>query len=192
MSVTEVEDGRRRRAADNREKTAKAMFDLIRETGEVPTAKEVADRAKLSRRTVFRLFEDIEDVQRAAMEMQRTEVMQRFPAPTGGPTRDARIDALVEHRTAIYEFIMPLRRVAERLKHRNALVRESQAKNRTLARMHLQGLFAKDLPDGEREVVLDALLAATSWSAWAHLRDDHGFDVERSKAAMRRTVAALL
>ncbi len=188
-----MEDGRRRRAVDNREKTAKAMFDLIRETGEVPTAKEVADRAKLSRRTVFRLFEDLEDVQRAAMEMQRAEVMRRFPPPTGGATRDARIEALVEHRTAIYEYIMPLRRVAERLKHRNALVRESQAKNRKLARAHLQGLFARDLPAGaDRDEVLDALLAATAWSAWAHLRDDHGFDVERSKAAMRRMVAALL
>ena len=169
------------------------MLDLIRETGEVPTAKEVADRAELSRRTVFRLFDDLEDVQRVAMEMQRAEVMQRFPAPTGGGALEARIDALVDHRSAVYEYIMPLRRVAERLKHRNTLIRESQAKNRMLARAHLQGLFAKDLPTGdEREPVVDGLLAATAWSAWAHLRDDHDLDVERCKAAMRRTVAALL
>jgi len=169
------------------------MFDLIRETGEVPTAKEVADRAKLSRRTVFRLFEDLEDVQRAAMEMQRAEVMARFPAPTGGGSLGERIDALVDHRGALYEFIMPLRRVAERLKHRSRLIRESQAKNRALARAHLEGLFADALPGGEeREPVVDALLAATAWCVWAHLRDDHGFDRERSKAAMRRSVAALL
>ena len=194
VHTPQVEDGRRRRAADNREKTARAMFDLIRETGEVPTAKEVADRAQLSRRTVFRLFEDLEDVQRAAMEMQRAEVMQRFPPPMGGGPLDERIDALVDHRSALYEFIMPLRRVAERLKHRNALIRESQAKNRKLANAHLLGLFAEDLPTepAAREAVIDGLLAATAWSAWAHLRDDHGFSIERSKAAMRRTVAALL
>jgi TetR/AcrR family transcriptional regulator of autoinduction and epiphytic fitness len=189
----QLQDGRRRRAAENREKTARAMFDLIRETGEVPTAKEVADRAKLSRRTVFRLFDDLEDVQRAAMEMQRAEVMARFPAPTGGGSLDGKIDALVQHRSALYEYIMPLRRVAERLKHRNRLVRESQATNRKLARAHLEGLFAADLPSGaEREAVVDALLVATAWSAWAHLRDDHGLDRERSKAAMRTAVAALL
>ena len=194
VSVPQVEDGRRRRASENREKTAKAMFELIRETGEVPTAKEVADRAKLSRRTVFRLFEDLEDVQRAAMEMQRAEVMERFPPPIGGATRDARIDALVDHRAGLYEFIMPLRRVAERLKHRNTLIQQSQATSRVLSRAHLQGLFAKDLPADEasREQVVDALLMATAWSAWAHLRDDHGFGVERSRAAMRRTVASLL
>lgn len=187
-------DGRRRRASENRAKTAKAMFDLIRETGEVPTAKAVADRAKLSRRTVFRLFEDIEDVQRAAMEMQRAEVMERFPAPMEGDTLEARVAALVDHRGALYEFIAPLRRVAERLKHRNALIAESQRKNRALARAHLQALFAADLParGTEREELLDALLAATAWSAWAHLRDDHGLSVERTKAAMRRLVFALL
>lgn len=194
MTEPHIEDGRRRRASENRAKTARAMFDLITETGEVPTAKEVADRAKLSRRTVFRLFEDLEDVQRAAMEMQRAEVMARFPAPTGGGSLSERIDALVEHRSALYEFIMPLRRVAERLKHRNRLIRQSQAKNRVLARAHLEGLFAEDLPaaKAEREPLVDAVLVATAWSAWAHLRDDHGFDVARSKAAMRRAVAALL
>ncbi len=88
---------------------------------------------------------------------------------------------------------MPLRRVAERLKHRNRLVRESQAKNRALARAHLEGLFATELSKApERERTVDALLVATAWSAWAHLRDDHGFGLERSKAAMRRAVAALL
>jgi len=194
MNTLRVADGRRRRAADNRIKTAKAMFDLIRETGEVPTAKEVADRARLSRRTVFRLFEDLEDVQRAAMEMQRAEVMERFPPPLSRGSLDERIHALVEHRSALYEYIMPLRRVAERLKHRNALVRESQAKNRRLARAHLLALFAKELPadPAAREALVDGLLVATAWSAWAHLRDDHRFSIERSKAAMKRTVAALL
>ena len=194
MTEAELQDGRHRRAEENRAKTAKAMFELIRETGEVPTAQEVALRANLSRRTVFRLFEDLEDVQRAAMEMQRAEVMRRFPAPRGADSVDARIDALVDHRSALYEYIMPLRRVAERLKHRNRLIRESQAKNRLLARAHLQALFADDLPTDavERETLLDALLIATAWSAWAHLRCDHDFSVERSKAAMRRLVAAAL
>ena len=63
---------------------AVGAYELVREgreEGNVPSAEEVAIRAGLSRRTVFRLFEDMESLHIAACDHQRAEVLARFPAP---------------------------------------------------------------------------------------------------------------
>lgn len=186
-------DGRRQRALMNRDKVARVL-ELINEQGEVPTARDVAERARLSRRTVFRLFENLDDVRGAASEIQRAEVIRRFPRPLGGPTLEARVDALVEHRSALYEHIMPTRRLTEAKKHRVAILRDFQAKSRAQLRLHLEAHLGPDLPADatERSALLDAVQVATSWHSWAQLRDDHGYDVGHAQAVVRRMALALL
>ena len=90
------EDGRSRRRHLNREKVIRALIDLIREGDLKPTVDKIADRAELSHRSVFRYFDDLNDLARAAFE---TEFRDALPLAVvediGVGPLDDRIDRLV-------------------------------------------------------------------------------------------------
>ncbi len=186
-------DGRRARAEDSRRRATGAMLELIRETGEVPTADAIAERAGLSRRTVFRLFEDLDDLRRSAVARQREEVWRRFPPPAPSGERDADVEALVAHRAAVYEFIAPVRRVADRLEPQ-AVFLDARALARQAHRLHVELMIGPYLPIGavDRRDHLDAAAVATSWQAWRALRDELGHDAAHAERVTRVSVLALL
>lgn len=55
-------DGRRQRSTQSSDLIAKATIEIINEGNLNPTAKEVAKRAGVGTRTVFRQYEDMEDL----------------------------------------------------------------------------------------------------------------------------------
>ena len=65
-------DGRRARGQANRNKLVAAMIELVREGSIAPTAEQVAARANVALRTVFRHFDDMESLYREI----DTEIMQ--------------------------------------------------------------------------------------------------------------------
>ena len=73
-------DGRRVRSERSRAMIARAMLDLVRETRAMPTMDTVADRANVSRRSVFRHYTDTSELLSAAFEMQRAEIFSHFKA----------------------------------------------------------------------------------------------------------------
>ena len=60
-SITKV-DGRRQRSSQSSDLIAQACIEIINEGNLNPTAKEVARRAGVGTRTVFRQYEDMEDL----------------------------------------------------------------------------------------------------------------------------------
>ncbi|MEM6994091.1 MAG: TetR/AcrR family transcriptional regulator, partial [Myxococcota bacterium] len=120
--MPEQRDGRHMRSEQSRRDVVQAVVDSIRERGEMPIAEDIATRAGVSRRTVFRLFDDLETLHHAAEATLRSEVLARFPPP--GPARSlaAGLDAIVAHRCDVYEYIRPFRRLADRLAHEQPVV----------------------------------------------------------------------
>ncbi|MFW6262358.1 MAG: TetR/AcrR family transcriptional regulator [Spirochaetota bacterium] len=195
MPESPVADGRRTRQLENKAKVIRAMLDLLRETGEVPSVEDVADRAHVSRRSVFRFFANRELLLRATIDLMSAEVRERFPMPepSGGPIAD-RIARFVEHRADYYEFITPVRRIAERKKDVAAPIREAQARARTAEREHIAAYFA-DLgprPGNDRERWIDAVWLVASWNAWAALRLDYGRSVGQAREVVERSLRAIV
>ncbi|MBV8463124.1 MAG: helix-turn-helix transcriptional regulator, partial [Acidimicrobiales bacterium] len=60
-------DGRRRRRLTNRGTVVDALLDLYREGNLRPSTDEIAERAGLSPRSLFRYFEDVDDLAGAAV-----------------------------------------------------------------------------------------------------------------------------
>jgi len=63
------------------------------------------------------------------------------------------------------------------------------------AAAEVERVFRRELEPlerGERAVLQAALTAASGWTAWQAYRAHQGLGVERSRAAMRATLAALL
>ncbi len=71
-------DGRRQRSDASRRKIALAMLDLLREGEADPSADLVAERAGVGRRTVFRLFSDMEGVFREMHAIMASRLTPEF------------------------------------------------------------------------------------------------------------------
>ena len=89
-------DGRSLRRKRNRDAVISALIELIQEGDLTPTVAKIADRAAVSHRSVFRYFDDLNDLARTAIE---TEFRKAWPLSVipnvGAGTLDERIDAVV-------------------------------------------------------------------------------------------------
>lgn len=71
MSVTKIADGRRKRGDQSRRQIVDAMIELVRSGEMSPSAAQVAERAGVGLRTVFRHFDEMEILYREMAEVIR-------------------------------------------------------------------------------------------------------------------------
>ena len=142
-------DGRRLRAARNYEAVVGAVLDIVRECPPnaiyLPSAAEVAARARVSERTVFRHFADLDALfVAAASRIRPVQQIYLDPRPDA-PGLDDRIEVLVGLRAKLYERIAPIRRVAIYLSQTHPLVVEQLAEAYATARAQVADVFAPEL-----------------------------------------------
>lgn len=189
-------DGRRLRAARNREAVVVAVLDIIRQQngGPIPGAAEVALRAGVSERTVFRHFADLETLFFAAAQHQRPIIAGYLTPRPDQKELDKRITALVRLRSRMYEDIGAVRRVAMRLvaAHPSLAVAITEASK--AERQQVADTFERELAKAgpKRPALLDQLDLVTGWSSWEHLRTQQGYSAERARRVMSDLVTAVL
>ncbi|HLM65100.1 MAG TPA: TetR/AcrR family transcriptional regulator [Acidimicrobiales bacterium] len=184
-------DGRVQRRVRNREAVVDAILDLLVEGHEQPTAALVAERSGVSMRSIFRLFDDMASLHRAAIARQAERVASMLtPLPDDGPTA-ARVAALVRNRAAVLEAISPVRRLAVRLASGSPPVAGELTRSAGVFRGQVEHLFRPELA-GADPTLLDALDLATSWESWERLRATQGLDLEGAAAVVSTTVSSLL
>jgi AcrR family transcriptional regulator len=100
----ETSDGRRLRRSRNRDAVVDALLDLYRDGNLDPSAADVAERSGLSPRSLFRYFDDVDDLCRAAIDRQYELLrpMADIDLDPGIPL-EARVEALVDRRTTLFE-----------------------------------------------------------------------------------------
>lgn len=185
--VAPSSDGRVRRRERSGRAIVAAMVALIREGRVAPTAQQVARRAGVGIRTVFRRFSDMEDLfaemsLRVLAEAPDLLREGRFSGDIGTRAR-----TLVERRAGFFEHIAPFKRAANLRRWRSPFLRSGHARL-------VEGLRAdlvRSLPDAPADL-LDILELLTSFEAWDRLRGEQHLDPERARAAVERAVLALL
>lgn len=181
-------DGRRLRSADSRRRIVEAMLELVREGDLSPSADAVAARAGLGRRTVFRLFSDMEGIYREMQSIMRDKVAPVRALPLVGDTREARLHALVDRRVLFFEEVMPVTVAASVHRHRSPVL---QADHQAI-QSELRGILAAVLgPDVEPEL-LEALDAVLSIDLWRRLRVEQGLEPAAATALLHRLVGGLI
>lgn len=184
-SSIKKQDGRRLRSAASRLRIVEAMRDLIREGNVSPRAEEVATRANVGLRTVFRHFDDMESLYReiGALAMVEAEPLLDLSEPAG--TAEERFQTMLERRARLFERIMPFRIAADANAHRSPYLVEDR--NRMNA--GLRDLLRNGLPADLRKdrTLVDALDALLSFDMWRRLRLDQRLSAPQAK----RTIEAM-
>jgi AcrR family transcriptional regulator len=187
--ATATGDGRALRSLRSREAIVGALFELIGEGILLPTAQQVAERAEVGMRTVFRHFSDMEALFVALGErLERAALPQLVSEPTNA-TFDERLETLVSRRVAFFEHIAPYKRAGNLKRWRSPfLTRQHQALQRQLQRDR-----AETLPElaAAPEDLLHAFDQASSFEAFDHYRNEQRLSRARTQAAMLRAVSSL-
>jgi len=190
--VDEEVDGRRLRRDQNREAVIDALLALFGEGVYEPSTNEIAERAGLSPRSLFRYFEDLDDLHRAAAvrQLRRARPLIDLGVDASSPTA-TKIDHLVKSRLRLHEEIAPAARAVRVCAHRHAVLASELRTNRTYLRNQVRELFAPELA-GAGAGLLPALDVLCSFESYELLREAHGLSRPKIEAALHTALTALL
>ncbi len=182
-------DGRVRRSERSREAIVGAMLDLIAEGTLSPTAQQVAERADVGVRTVFRHFSDMDTLFATMNERLTEEVESLFVDKIqSGPLED-RLESLIERRLALFEKLAPFLRSSGLQRARSAFLLAQHDRNVRALRRDLRR-WLPEVEPAEPEVA-EGLEMALSFEAFNRLRIDQRLSARRAHNAIKRIVVAL-
>lgn len=181
-------DGRRRRAQNSRQRIVAAMIELVAEGRITPSAEEVAARASVGLRTVFRHFSDMESLY-AALTSALAEQYEMWLIPFESMAWQDQLEEIIERRTATYERLLPFKRAGDAHRHTSAAIQAEHARIRALLRQRLRTFLPKSIAsDAARFETLDLML---SFEVWQRLRDEQMLEVVEARALIRNEVLRL-
>ena len=191
-------DGRLGRTLRSRQAICDACLDLVEEGVLQPSADQVAQRAGVSRRSIFNHFSDLTALYDAVVKagLRRCAPLLE-EMPRGLPLRE-RATRLAAMCARFHEATTPFRRSTVAQSLVGPLREEAQRVSQRLLREERDGvaaLFAGELARlgaTERAELTEALAAVVSPATWEHLRASRGLSAARARAIMQRSLLALL
>lgn len=188
--TAEEPDGRRRRSQDSRARIVAAMLELVHGGEMSPSAEQVAERAEVGLRTVFRHFKDMDSLYGEMSKVIERELAEIVARPLEGETWRERLVHLVVRRTQAFERIAPYKRASNVVRHRSRFLEAGHA--RLVA--GLREILERELPPeiAADPVRLEALDLLLSYEAWSRLRREQGLPVRRAREVLQAAVGRLI
>jgi AcrR family transcriptional regulator len=183
-------DGRRRRTQESRARIVAAMLELV-EAGDIsPSAEEVANRAKVGLRSVFRHFKDMDSLYAEMSAIIRVELESVAMAPFEAKDWRGRVIELVSRRGRAWERVAPFRRASDVHRMGSAAAQADRDYLNQASREILRRLLPAEIADDPLR--FEALELLTSYEAWARLRDDQDLDVAATRATLEAAIDRVL
>jgi AcrR family transcriptional regulator len=183
-------DGRTARSERTRAAIVDAHLRLIREGDLRPTADRIAKLAGVSLRALWSHFADMEALF-AASGRRVLEVRDGAHRPISAKLALAdRIEAYCRQRARLLEQIAPTAKAAALKEPFSATLQHYHRLHLTRVRDELAVLFAPEI-DGNDQL-LTALTAVSMSPTWATWRETMNLSVANARAALARTITALL
>jgi len=184
VGETDVTDGRVVRANRTRDNVVDALLALLDEGNLRPTAREIAERANVSLRSVYVHFDDVEQLFHAAALRHYERLKDvRSELPTKG-TLSERIVAFVDRRARLYEVGQNVTHAAVLQEPFSPAMRSILDEARKGGWAELDKVFGRDLKGKARTRQRAALDVITQPGAWRILREQHGMSIDDAKAVM--------
>lgn len=169
MADGDESDGRKLRRARNRQNVIIALLDLVR-SGELnPSVADIAERAGVSHRSVFRYFDDLGDLVRAAIDFEIARCIHLADIPdTGVGPLNRRIESWVESRIRLLSATYQLGRVARYRAVDIPSVEDGLKWVYYLSRTRMYAHFAQEIEalGTEGDLMLDAGMILTGFESY--------------------------
>jgi AcrR family transcriptional regulator len=186
-------DGRTARALRTRDAIVDASIALVDEGDLRPTAPRIAERAKVSVRSVFQHFDDLEGLYAAVGDRLVERLSHVVMTVDESLPLDRRIDEVVRQRAILLEAITPVRRAAAVHAPFSPEVTARLQAGHDFLRGEIERVFGPELSAGpERELRLDALDTVLSWASWDNLRSLNGRSQEDARDVLVHMVTAIV
>jgi AcrR family transcriptional regulator len=179
-------DGRRARSQASRSKIIQAMMDLI-ESGDMnPSTANVAKKAGVGLRSLFRHFEDKDAIYREVDAILVKAYRPIIEAPYASDDWRERLMELIERRCEVSEAVAPYRISTTAARRRSQFLKENfqQLYDTEKARLNsiLPSQLHTDKPLGR------SILVAMSFDTWRMLREDEHLSASETVEAVKQMV----
>ena len=182
-----ITDGRKSRREQNKRQVLESFLSLAARKKTLPSASEIAGEAGVSRRSIFRYFNDLDALIEEAYHYKLDQIREKFPEPDI-PVKTDNIEEVitkyVNHLSDIYEFTASIRNLlSERGMPQEVRERIDSLKSQTL-RKGLAEYFSIYLNNNDQESnFLYALESTLSPEAWDYLKGPCGLNIEQARQA---------
>ncbi len=171
-------DGRRRRSEQSRDRIIAAMMTLVADGHLNPLAEDVAARAEVGLRSVFRHFKDMESLY-AEMSLRLARLYQPALEPFISPDWRGKLAEMVVRRTGIYEQVLPFKRAADAHRHESPTIESNHKAMTQMLRDRLAQILPATIAGNPQ--AFEAIDLLLSIDCWQRLRLEQQLD-----AAMAR------
>ena len=188
-------DGRVARTHRTRAAIFDALLALLREGNLNPSAPEIAERAGISKRSLYVHFATLEDLYRDVAERSAALVIDLLWVIDPALPLTERIDAICDQRAKVHEAIGPLRRAATVRASTSPAAAESRRYATESSRQQVARVFAPELKRlgpaarSRRVAAIDGVVSGECWDLW---RTTHALSVAQSRTTMREALRALV
>jgi AcrR family transcriptional regulator len=183
-------DGRKHRSQKSQVRIVNAMLELVAQGNIEPSADQIADIARVGRRSVFRHFKDMDALYREITDSIAATMGSIVLHPFEATDWQGKVLELVDRRAAGFEKMKPFLLAGQVHRHRSPFLKASHAQFVEMLRRILLGLLPKDI--ARNFVLVEALDMLLSFENWSRLREDQGLSLAKSKLVLKQAVQSLL
>lgn len=182
-------DGRRERSATSRRRILAALVELLENGEPSPTAESIAAKAGVSLRTVFRHFEEMENLHLEIATMVFAKIRPILEQPLERTEWPAVLFESVSRRAELFEAIAPYKTAMDVHRHRSRLVADKHRRVAELSR----DFAAAHMPEQVKRdpQLVELLNLILSIETWQRLREQQGLSAAEAEAAVKRAAAAI-
>ena len=189
-------DGRSLRRERNRQDIVDALLGLI-ENGETEiSAALIASKAGLSERSIFRYFDDVNDLYRSVCDQAFSkEIEYALIDDAGVGSLDTKIENFVNQRVRIYTMNEKIAPAARSFAFKNPIIKNQLVVGRKLLRTQIMKHFAEELSvmDKQQQQVAVAIIdSLTTFEYYDMMRLDQKMSVQAIKSVLTESIRKAL
>ena len=189
-------DGRSLRRERNRQDIVDALLGLI-ENGETEiSAALIASKAGLSERSIFRYFDDVNDLYRSVCDLAFSkEIEYALIDDAGVGSLDTKIENFVNQRVRIYTMNEKIAPAARSFAFKNPIIKNQLVVGRKLLRTQIIKHFAEELSvfDKQQQQAAVAIIdSLTTFEYYDMMRSDQKMSVQTIKSVLTESIRKAL
>ena len=189
-------DGRSLRRERNRQDIVDALLGLI-ENGETEiSAALIASKAGLSERSIFRYFDDVNDLYRSVCDLAFSkEIEYALIDDAGIGSLDTKIENFINQRVRIYTMNEKIAPAARSFAVKNPIIKNQLVFGRKLLRTQIIKHFAEELSAFDKQqqqaavAIIDSL---TTFESYDMMRSDQKMSVQTIKSILTESIRKAL